>query len=113
MSRAQYCEQSTFDWRRYSHWKLEVEKARLAAFLLCGSVRTRPMLVKPVLLPPRCRPRPMSRASPPGRRKAGSQTGLSQRYIRIAQDWVTVRGFPPGPPGSIRVGMRAVGLIFK
>jgi hypothetical protein len=38
---------------------------------------------------------------------------FSQRYIRIAQDWVTVRGFPPGPPGSIRVGMRAVGLIFK
>ena len=57
-TRAQYCEQSTFDWRRYSHWKLEVEKARLAAFLLCGGVRTRPMLVKPVLLPPRCRPRP-------------------------------------------------------
>ena len=25
----------------------------------------------------------------------------------------TVRGFPPGPSGSIRVGMRAVGLIFK
>jgi hypothetical protein len=73
MSRAQYCEQSTFDWRRYSHWKLEVEKARLAAFLLCGGVRTRPMLVKPVLLPPALQAEADVARITARERKAGSQ----------------------------------------
>ena len=44
---------------------------------------------------------------------AGTCRSFHKDIIRIAQDWVTVRGFPPGPPGSIRVGMRALGLIFK
>ena len=38
---------------------------------------------------------------------------FSHRYSMTAQDWVTVSGLPPGPSGSIRVGMRPVGLIFR
>ena len=90
MSRAQYCEQSTFDWRRYSHWKLEVEKARLAAFLLYGGVRTRPMLVKPVLLP---------RAAGRGRCRAHHRQG-GERQVRRPV-------FHKDTSGSPRTGSRS------